>query len=391
MPLTLNEVYQSTKDHYHLSLLTGNSGIHNIMNWVYVSEDYTTHDFLKGGELIITTGVNCQTEESLYAFLSAMIQSHTCGIIINTGKYIFPEDITTSIKNLCTKHHYPLILMPWHVHIYDITRDYYNRIFLDTQIDHSITNAFFSIIQKDNNLDSAQKTLESHGFSDHSEYCISILHCSDSEIPDELKQRLLFQIESFTKTKNAALHAAFFKNMFLLICHGVSFDKNTSIMKELLGQLKKYYGDLHFYIGIGSITNRLKELSISYHRAAIALIMGKYRKTSIFSFNEMGFFRLLHSIDDLELLKQYCAEYLSEISNYDVLHQTNYLETLHQYLLHNGSIQLIASNMFCHRNTVSYRINVIKDLWKLDLENIQTRFHLMTAFQIKEYLELLEL
>ena len=30
------------------------------MNWVYVSEDSSTHDFLKGGELIITTGINCQ-------------------------------------------------------------------------------------------------------------------------------------------------------------------------------------------------------------------------------------------------------------------------------------------------------------------------------------------
>ena len=39
--------------------------------------------------------------------------------------------------------------MPWEVHIYDITRDYYNRIFMDTQKDTSITDAFLSFIEED--------------------------------------------------------------------------------------------------------------------------------------------------------------------------------------------------------------------------------------------------
>ena len=37
-------------------MIAGKTGIDHIMNWVYVSEDSSTHDFLKGGELIITTG-----------------------------------------------------------------------------------------------------------------------------------------------------------------------------------------------------------------------------------------------------------------------------------------------------------------------------------------------
>ena len=38
--------------------------------------------------------------------------------------------------------------MPWKVHIYDITRDYYNKIFMDTQKDTSITDAFLSFIEE---------------------------------------------------------------------------------------------------------------------------------------------------------------------------------------------------------------------------------------------------
>ena len=50
MPLTLNELYTQTKHQYHLSMIAGETGIDHIMNWVYVSEDSSTHDFLKGGD-----------------------------------------------------------------------------------------------------------------------------------------------------------------------------------------------------------------------------------------------------------------------------------------------------------------------------------------------------
>lgn len=76
----------------------------------------------------------------------------------------------------------------------------------------------------------------------------------------------------------------------------------------------------------------------------------------------------------------YHDEYLKNIEEYDEIHDTNYLETLHQYLLCNGSIQHVASNMFCHRNTITYRMRVIEDHWDLKLDDTVERFHLMTAF-----------
>ena len=178
MPLTLNELYTQTKHQYHLSMIAGETGIDHIMNWVYVSEDSSTHDFLKGGELIITTGINCQDEASLYDFIETMIKSHTCGMILNTGKYILSEDITDSIKALCDKHNYPLIEMPWDVHIYEITRDYYNRIFMDTQKDTSITDAFLSFIEEDSlHHYDALRILEDNHFEKEACYEISLMKC----------------------------------------------------------------------------------------------------------------------------------------------------------------------------------------------------------------------
>ena len=99
-------------------------------------------------------------------------------MILNTGKYILSEDITDSIKALCNKHNYPLIEMPWKVHIYDITRDYYNKIFMDTQKDTSITDAFLSFIEEDSlHHYDALRILEDNHFEKEDCYEIALIKC----------------------------------------------------------------------------------------------------------------------------------------------------------------------------------------------------------------------
>lgn len=53
-----------------------------------------------------------------------------------------------------------------------------------------------------------------------------------------------------------------------------------------------------------------------------------------------------------------------------------------------GSIQKIAAALFCHRNTISYRIRVLKEDFGYDLDNSRVCFELTAAFQILEYLQI---
>lgn len=389
MPLTLNEIYHSTKRQYHLSLLAGESGLYNIMNWVYITEDSSTQDFLKGGELVITTGMHFTNDDILYQFIENLIARNTCGLIINTGKYILADDISYKITQLCEKNHFPLLIMPWEIHIHDITRDYYNRIFLDSQMDTSITNAFISCIRKDYNFEASLDILEDFGYPRTCEYCISILHFPDSDFTDSQKQALLFEIESHLKIQELHLHVTLYKSLFLFVYQSDSAETIRKTMEEISAHLKKYHSQYSSYIGIGSFVHQLTDLETSYKRAIAALSVAYNDGSPIFSFDEMGFFRILYSVNDRELLEKYEAEYLSEIAYYDAVHKTNYLETLRQYLICNGSIQAIAANMYCHRNTVTYRIHVIKENWKINLDDTQSRFHLMAAFYIRDYLSLL--
>lgn len=69
---------------------------------------------------------------------------------------------------------------------------------------------------------------------------------------------------------------------------------------------------------------------------------------------------------------------------YDKAHKSCCLETLYQYLICSGSIQKIAEAMFCHRNTVNYRVRILRETLGLPLDNVQEQgFELLAAFYVR--------
>lgn len=394
MALTIHEVYQATKSLYQMTLLTGEKGLGHIMNWVYVSEDIGNADFLHGGELIITTGVTNSSSDWLYHFIESIISRNTCGLIINVGKYIQTADLTEDILQLCEANDFPLFTIPWDIHLYDITRDYYNRIFLDTQSDQSILRAFLGLLRQDNHQSNYITTLDEHNFSVTGEYCICILNSSlhpDSsgmDSPDDTV--LLFMIQTFIKSRHLPCHITNYKESLLFIFYQTQMSVILESMDELLAQLQvKSNSSLH--MGIGDMIHTLYDLYKSYRQGNAALSLALHENRSICNYNDLGFFRLLLEINDLSLLETYVDETLGNITAYDEAHSSNYEKTLEEYLRCNGSVQTIASTLFCHRNTINYRIRMIKETFQLDLDSADVCFKLRSAFQIKSYLQILML
>ena len=156
MAIRLSNLFEETRDLYELQLIAGSNGLHRELNWVYVAEDQSNASFLRTGELIISTGaLYNHTEEWLLHFVHTLFNHHTCGLILNTGKHIFPSDITASVRNFCDDHDFTLFIMPWHIHIYDITKDYYDRIFMDMRSEHSLD--FYSLLSEIENKSILEK------------------------------------------------------------------------------------------------------------------------------------------------------------------------------------------------------------------------------------------
>lgn len=391
MALFLQELYEETRKAYQLELICGKQGLQNMMNWVYISEDIATTSFLQGGELIITTGITSQRQENwLYDFIYALIQKNTCGLILNIGRYLQPEDITENIRILCEHHQYPLFLMPWETRIFDITHDYYHRIFQETQTRQAITDAFFSIIRGTQNIQEHAAFLTEHGYPMQQNYQICDIHYAISahltEPSERIHSRLEFALEKHLKSTHPTFHLCCLPQHFLILAPSGKETVFYEHILVLLERLSLLYPELSFYCGIGSTAHTFHQLPKSYFHANSAASMARYKKKILFSFQQMGFFKILLSVNDPKILEDYVRERLGPVIAYDLSHNSNYQETLYQYLLHNGSIQKIAAALFCHRNTINYRIHILKDELQYNLENVQVRCELMTAYWIQEYL-----
>lgn len=380
MAILLRNLYKETKATYGLDLIAGENGLDHLMNWVYISEDPGTLEFLHGGELIITTGVLCGNEYWLYNFIKGLIEHETCGLIINIGGHLNRSDISDRIRKLCDQKHYPLFLMPWETRIFDITHDYYNRIFEDTQTSQAISTALSRVILHPNDkalMEISLPVLYEHGFQADAQYQLIYM--------PRLLQNLLMRLVRIYNLPYTFVNGT---DYTLLICPARSNEQLEQELTGLLYHMGESAGSDSVHIGISAPTKALTGLSQAFLQGQCAALMAQKKNSSLFFFDDMGFYKLLLSVNDRDVLTGYVNDTLGSIITYDDQHHTNYLETLYQYLLCDGSIQKIAGVLFCHRNTVNYRVRVLREDLHLALDDPSTRFELMTAFQVRGYLEL---
>lgn len=88
-----------------------------------------------------------------------------------------------------------------------------------------------------------------------------------------------------------------------------------------------------------------------------------------------------------DVILNYINETILEIYIYDRDNNTSLLETLYQYLLNNKSLNETSRILFVHKNTVTYRLERVKDLFNIDFNNVENNLSFMYSASIIKYLD----
>lgn len=105
-----------------LKLLAGKDVLDHPITWVYYMEDSFYVDWLKGGELVITTGlVTKEDSEKLISMIDAVAAKDVAGFVINIGIYI--SKIPQEVIDYCEEIGLPLFEMPENVRIEDVSQN----------------------------------------------------------------------------------------------------------------------------------------------------------------------------------------------------------------------------------------------------------------------------
>jgi len=145
-----------------------------------------------------------------------------------------------------------------------------------------------------------------------------------------------------------------------------------AIVSDLGGQV---------HIGVGGPCARPSELPRSLREAGLAL---RLRKTllpgsSTCEYPKLGIFRMLAAIPDLTDVDTFVREWLGSLLDYDARRHAELVHTLTQYLEHGGNYDATAAELSVHKSTLKYRLQRIRELTGLELNDPDVHFNLQLA------------
>ncbi|MHB8128588.1 MAG: PucR family transcriptional regulator [Mobilitalea sp.] len=387
MALRFWEIYEETEEQFHLRIVAGKAGMDTVVSWVHMLEDETIVSRFNGEELAITTGMKAGQPNWLLNLVQEMAQDECAGIIINTGMYLkeIPQDVIT----WCEEHRFPLLEMPWEISITNLIQDYCMRIIDQKQYEKKFSIAFREVIQgHGNEVEFRQVLGQRYDIEGTFQiFCINVKKSIEDEInlnQAVFKLENLFGLWKGNKKINISYGLIRMEDFIVLVLNNMQ-DKYFLELPDLILQSFKYFVNKNcFFLGIGPRISRIENLSVSYKRARTAMKMAMGTSRVIVKFDEMGFFKILFSIDDTEILSNYANEILGSLETYDRVHNTTYVETLHSYIKNDRSLIRVAEDTFTHRNTVNYRIQNIKRILGCELKDVDELFLYQVAFYIRD-------
>jgi DNA-binding PucR family transcriptional regulator len=108
----------------------------------------------------------------------------------------------------------------------------------------------------------------------------------------------------------------------------------------------------------------------------------------IYLYSDYMFYHIGQIISEKYDLKDFYHPAITKMLQYDRDNQSNFIETLREYLLNIDNPTLCSKHLFIHKNTFFYRMNKIKELFHIDLSNGEVRLKLQLTL---EFLKLEEL
>jgi sugar diacid utilization regulator len=145
--------------------------------------------------------------------------------------------------------------------------------------------------------------------------------------------------------------------------------------------------------GAGRLTCGLSELARwpelapqalrqAQHAIDLGVRLGRAGQT--ICYEELGIYRLLLQVGDMQQLRQFAEDVLGPLLDYDARHKVDLVGTLSVYLNQHESLKQTARVLRVHVNTVTYRVQRIEQLTALDLTNPDHRLSAHVATKIIE-------
>lgn len=340
--------------------------------WIHMVEDVDFVPLLHGDELVFNSGLNYTSDEWLRGYIEAINEKQAGGLIIALRD---GHNIPQEIIDYCNQIRFPLFSATWKTPYIDIMRLFSLKLLENEQRDTNLGAALKNAIFSPDNEELYLSHFERNGFFQDMKYYVIILSCNaynTEEGNEELKQ-----IEK--SLRYSMKRGIFYEESGRLIILAAEYPMEK-IFKEFQKICEK---DSNIYVGIGTEAGCIKDIHKSYRNAYTAYQLTKTTiQKNILSYEELGVYKILSDVKETGIYPEYIQEILGKLIEYDENNSTDYVRILEAYFDNECSIVHTAQALFCHKNTLAYKINKIKEILGYDILSNENRMKIMLSFYI---------
>lgn len=372
MAVELKVLYEEAKKKYGIELQT-QSCFDKMINWIHIVEETELVPFLRGNELVLNSGFHYASDEWLLDFITRLCEKEVGGLIIAPKA---GERFSEEIVAYCDRIHLPLFSASWNTPYVDVMRTFSEILLKNEQKETNLVTAFKNAIYYPHNEDVYVKAFESNGFFQGISYTTIVLSCHtySTENGNAYLQKIEEHLRSLLK------HSAIY------------YEKNDVLIVLAAGYDGKWLGekicklceeDENLYAGVGNTVNRIEQIHRSYETAYTAYQLTKTAIPKNFlAYEKLGVYQILTDVKEKEIYPAFVREVLGDLIDYDKENQTEYVRILETYFENECNTLWAADALYCHKNTLAYKMNKIKELLGYDILSNENRTRIMLAFYI---------
>jgi len=390
---------------FNLKTVAGKTGLPRIISWFHYMENPEYLNWLKGNELILTTGMFMdKNNQKLLSFIENLYEQDAAGLIINLSPYI--KKIPDEVIRLGDFLGFPIFEMAPEIRIIDISESICTAI-IESAAKQNMTEHFlFSLIYDKVTInDKVLRKAISCGYVQDQIYqtivfsvtpC-NVLNAEETSIDDDTCVKLIKILASQFKILFNDTYQDFLffsnNNQITLLYPVNSEDDIVQKIDQFITVFETKLSTYRLHAGISSRWQQLSDFPSHYEKAQNALkfihLTGKDSK--VIQYDDLDVFCLLLSISNPSELSALYMRTLEKLMTYDQTAHSDLIITLERYIEENSNMSNTANLLFIHVNTLRYRLKKVEQLLSCDLKNANTIFKLNLSLKIKKYVEYIEI